>query len=292
MVLSGICQILACCDRNTQSALLCDSCCLICIDRQHVLDVSSTCSPLELHNHAKFSYSLTSIAGGVPLQIAFLVAFSQIVPAHTVTLFRGIISMRVPRFPLIYLTLITLLTLTPLMTSASFFLGNLAFLTSWTYLRFYKSAFPDLETSQPSGLRGDASETFAFAEFFPAPVRGPVANVSNAIYDILVGLHICVPFSAADISASRGDTFAQRSAPGSTRAETERRRALALKALDQRLNASMTAKTPQPASAGPSTDAQPKPVAHTAMTSQPANLGETTYVPENEGNNDKGSTQD
>jgi len=38
MVLSGICQILACCDRNTQSALLCDSCCLICIDRQHVLD--------------------------------------------------------------------------------------------------------------------------------------------------------------------------------------------------------------------------------------------------------------
>lgn len=254
--------------------------------------MSSTCTLSKLHAHAKSCHSLARVAGGVSLQIAFLVAFSQIVPAHTVTLFRGLISMRVPRFPLIYLILNALLTLTPLLSYTSFFLGNCAFLTSWTYLRFYKSAFPDLETSQPSGLRGDASETFAFAEFFPEPIRGPVAVVSNTIYNILVAVHICVPFSAADISASRGDTFTHPNAPTGTRAETERRRALALKALDQRLNASMTAKMPQPASAGPSTDAQPKPIAHTAMTSQPADLGETAYVPENEGSNDKGSTQD
>ncbi|KAI9734804.1 MAG: hypothetical protein M1818_006791 [Claussenomyces sp. TS43310] len=239
------------------------------------------------------AWTLTSISGGIPLHISFLVAFSQIVPAHTVTLFRGIISLRVPRFPLIYLVLVTLLVLTPILTSASFFSANIAFLTSWIYLRFYKSAFPDLETSQPSSLRGDASETFAFSEFFPDPIRGPVATVSDSIYQIFIALHICVPFSAADISASRGESFMQRSAPGSTRAETERRRALALKALDQRLSASMTAKTPQPASAGPSTDAQPKAVAQNVMTSQPSNmLGETSYVPDNEGIGAKGTTQD
>jgi hypothetical protein len=228
-----------------------------------------------------------------------LVAFSQLVPAHTVTLFRGIISLRVPRFPLLYIILITVLALTPLFTSAAFFLSIFGFLVSWTYLRFYKTAFPDLETSQPSSLRGDASETFAFAEFFPDPVRGPISAFSNQIYNLLVTLRICTPFSAADVSASRGDSYLSRSAPSSTRAETERRRALALKALDQRLHAatanpSTTAKTPQPpALAGHDVSTQPKPSVQTAMTSQPgAMLGETSYVPDREGDGaDKGSTQ-
>jgi len=177
---------------------------------------------------------------------------------------------------------VTFLTFTPLMTTASFLLSQYAFITSWTYLRFYKTTFPDLEASQSSSLRGDASETFAFAEFFPDPIRAPVATLSDAIYDTLVTLHICTPFSAADMSASRGESYRQSTngAPGSTRAETERRRALALKALDQRLNASMPK---QPPSSGPSIDAQPKPVAQTAMSSQPSSmLGETNYVPEGE----------
>jgi hypothetical protein len=219
------------------------------------------------------------------------------VPAHTVTLFRGIVSLRVPRFPLLYIILITLLAFTPLLTSASFLLATCGFLVSWTYLRFYKTAFPDLDTSQPSRLRGDASETFAFAEFFPDPLRGPVGNFSNAIYNILVAMRICTPFSAADVSASRGDSFVQRSAPGSTRAETERRRALALKALDQRLHAATagagaTAKTPQPSSsAGTDVTTQPKPNTQTAMTSQPSSiLGETNYVPDTDGIESKGST--
>ncbi len=240
--------------------------------------------------------SLTTIAGGIPLQISFLIAFSQLVPAHTVTLFRGIVSLRVPRFPLLYIILITFLAFTPLLTCASFLLATTGFLASWTYLRFYKKVFPDLDTSQPMSLRGDASETFAFAEFFPDAVRGPIAAFSGAIYNMLVALRICTPFSAAEVSASRGDSFMQRSAPGSTRAETERRRALALKALDQRLHAatasaSMTAKTPQPtSSAVTDVTSQPKPSTQTAMTSQPASiLGETSYVPDREGEGEKGN---
>ena len=222
---------------------------------------------------------MTTINGTIPLQISFLVAFSQLVPAHTVTLFRGIVSLRVPRFPLLHILGVLLLSLTPLLSVASFFLVTSGSLTSWTYLRFYKPAFPDLETSQPTSLRGDASETFAFAEFFPDPAKQFVAAFSNQIYNILVSLRICTPFSAADVSASRGETFMQRGTPGSARAEAERRRALALKALDQRLHAATAgskAQPPPPPVAGPSVQIQPQPNVPTPSTM----LGETSYVPE------------
>lgn len=224
------------------------------------------------------SPSLTSINGTIPLQISFLVAFSQLVPAHTVTLFKGIVSLRVPRFPLIHILAVFILTLTPLLSAASFLLVTNGFMVSWIYLRFYKAAFPDLEASQPASLRGDASETFAFAEFFPDPAKPLISTISNQVYNILVSLHICKPFSVSDVSASRGDTFIQRGAPGSARAEAERRRALALKALDQRLHA---------ATAGPSPKPQPPAVPSSVQVqsqpnTQPAMLGETSYVPDRE----------
>lgn len=221
------------------------------------------------------------------LQIAFLVAFSQLVPAHTVTLFRGFISLRVPRFPLIYIALITTLAFTPLLTSASFILSTLGFITSWTYLRFYKNQFPDLDSSQPSSLHGDASETFAFAEFFPSPLKTPVAAISDQVYNLFVALRICTPFSVQDVAVSRGDSYQLRSTPGSTRAETERRRALALKALDQRLNAA-TASVParpqsQPPAPSVSQVSQPLPGTQTEMTTQTRSmLGETNYEPDRE----------
>lgn len=196
-----------------------------------------------------------------------------------------------------YVLLITLLAFTPLLSATSFLLAVLGFLVSWTYLRFYKTVFPELDTSQPAGLRGDASETFAFAEFFPDVARGPVTVISNTVYGILVALKICTPFPASDGSTSRGDSFAHRGgAPGSTRAETERRRALALKALDQRLSAatagsSLPAKAPQPLSTiVTDVTAQPQPGAQTDMSSQPfGGLGETSYVQEREGDSEKSS---
>lgn len=248
--------------------------------------------------------SLTTIAGTIPLQISFLVAFSQLVPAHTVTLFRGIVSLRVPRFPLLYIGLVLVLSLTPLLSSASLLLALTGFLTSWTYLRFYKSVFPDLDSSQHASLRGDASETFAFAEFFPGPAKPFVAAISEQIFSLLVAVRLCTPFSAADFSAAArgpggdsGSGFLQRGVPGSARAEAERRRALALKALDQRLhaataNAASRAATntvgpppqqPQPAvAAAPSVQSQPQ-LTQTAMTSTPTPmLGETSYNPDHD----------
>ncbi|KAI1506477.1 eukaryotic integral membrane protein-domain-containing protein [Biscogniauxia marginata] len=241
-------------------------------------------------------WTLTTIAGTIPLQISFLVAFSQLVPAHTVTIFRGVLSMRVPRFPLLYVGLVTILSLTPLLTSASFFLAIFGLITSWTYLRFYKTIFPDLDSSQPTSMRGDASETFAFAEFFPGPVKPFVAAFTDQVFNVLVAMGICTPFSQADISAAHGSTFLQRTAPGGVRAEAERRRALALKVLDQRLHAA----TASPAgrgqsqnpiqSSGSTIQTQPQPNTQAAMTSQPTNiLGETNYDPDHD-NIEKGDS--
>ena len=241
-----------------------------------------------------------TIAGTISVQISFLVAFSQLVPAHTVTLFRGLLSLRVPRFPLLYIGLVTLLCLTPMLTAASFLLAVYGFFVSWTYLRFYKVAFPDLDISQPNSLRGDASETFAVAEFFPGPVRPLVAGISDQVFNLLVAMRLCVPFSSADISAARGDhhhTFSHRGAPGSARAEAERRRALALRALDQRLHAATATAAaraqsapvppavipPIPSATGPTVQSQPQATPN-AMTAQAAGgsgmLGETNYNPD------------
>ena len=242
---------------------------------------------------------MTTIAGTVPIQISFLVAFSQLVPAHTVTLFRGLVSLRVPRFPLLYIGLVAFLCMTPMLSSASLCLAVYGFLVSWTYLRFYKPVFPDLDTSQSSALRGDASETFAFAEFFPGPVRPAVAGVSSQIFDVLVAMRLCTPFSAADISVARGDnSFVQRGVPGSARAEAERRRALALKALDQRLHAATAqsgsraqggptppaAQPPAPSATGPTVQTQPQAAGQATMTAPGGTmLGETNYNPDAEG---------
>ncbi|KAG6117591.1 hypothetical protein E4U14_007627 [Claviceps sp. LM454 group G7] len=231
------------------------------------------------------SWTLTSISGGVSIQVAFLVAFSQLIPAHTVTLFRGILSLKVPRLPLLYIGLVTVLSLTPLLTRAAVWQASFGFLSSWTYLRFYKTVFPDLDSSQPASLRGDASDTFAFAEFFPGPIKPFVAGLSEQVFNILVMMRLCVPFSHADMSISRGERSLQRGTPGSARAEAERRRALALKALDQRLSAaSAGAQSKAPAQpSGPTVQTQPQPSAHTAMASKSDSiLGETRFEPDDD----------
>ena len=127
----------------------------------------------------------------------------------------------------------------------------LGFLTSWTYLRFYKKQ-PDLSSASTGGkgIRGDASETFAFAAFWPDAAQPAIAIFADSIYNALVALHVCTPFSAEEIETSNEQAIARgeselpsllepinRRGGVSKREEAERRRALALKVLDQRLHA-------------------------------------------------------
>ncbi len=160
------------------------------------------------------------------------------------------------------------------------------FFTAWIYLRFYRIS-PSLSstaTGDGSVIRGDASDTFSFAHFFPEPIQTPVGALSDSIYNTLVSLKVCIPFSDRDIDAGNEQASARaegglpsimtsngrggRGGGGATRAEAERRRALALEALNQRLNAA--------ASRGPSAAAPSAP----SVSGPSESLGETNYEPE------------
>lgn len=98
-------------------------------------------------------------------------------------------------------------------------------------------------------MKGDPSETFAFVSFFPDFVHPVLAPVCDATYDVLVQLKLCTPFSDSAIETATENAVSRSegglpslmnqggAGGGGKRAEAERRRALALKALDQRLNA-------------------------------------------------------
>ncbi|KAF2263208.1 cytochrome c oxidase subunit I [Lojkania enalia] len=231
----------------------------------------------------------TTISGGIAIQAGFLVSFKQLVPEHTVAIAKGLVRMRVKHFPAIFLLANTISGIV-LGTETAMFLAWFGFMTAWVYLRFYRIS-PSLSsaaTGDGSVIKGDASDTFAFAHFFPEPIQTPVATLADQVYNILVSLRVCTPFSAEDIDAGneQANARAEGGLPsimnpnsrggkgGATRAEAERRRALALKALDQRLHAA--AGRGQPA-----TTASPAAPVNTNM------LGETNYEPERHDEPDK-----
>ncbi|NWJ06513.1 TM115 protein, partial [Crypturellus undulatus] len=97
-------------------------------------------------------------------------------------------------------------------------------LSSWVYLRFYQ---------RHARGRGDMSEHFAFATFFPELLQPPVALLANAVHGVLVKLRICrKTVKRYDVGAPSSITI---SLPGTDPQDAERRRQLALKALNERL---------------------------------------------------------
>ena len=203
------------------------------------------------------------IQGSVALQGAFLVAFKQLVPEHTVTFLRGILKVRVKHFPAIFLAANTLSGFI-IGTDTALVLAWAGFFTSWIYLRFYKNAteLAGSNTGVDSQIRGDASETFAFASFWPDVVQPPISVMADSIYNVLVAVKILKPFSAQDVETSNVQASARvegglpsimnpggKGAKSGKREEAERRRALALKALDQRLQAATANPQLQPSTA-------------------------------------------
>lgn len=209
--------------------------------------------------------ALTPLNGGITTQATFLVAFKQLVPEHTVSIYKGMIKMRVKHFPAVFLAVNTLSGFL-LGTDTALILAWYGLITTWTYLRFYKRQ-PDLSgaSTDDRGLKGDASETFAFATFFPDIMQPPIAAFCNQVFTVLCNLNLCTPFSDEDVAtgneqaAARGEAGLpnfNKQARGtrgmSKREEAERRRALALKALDDRLNAaSSRAATQAPTASTP-----------------------------------------
>ncbi|KAK9462503.1 eukaryotic integral membrane protein-domain-containing protein [Lipomyces oligophaga] len=195
-------------------------------------------------------YEFRTINGTVALQAGFLVALKQLVPEHAVVLFRGLLKVRVKSLPALFLLLNTIIGLFE--AEVNLILTWAGFFTAWIYLRFFRistlsGVLPSPVTSEnpdvnmPTTTRGDASDTFALAGFFPDSFAPLVDSIATYIFGFLVKIHVCTPFSEEDIDAAnqRNNQIRQRFVaplPGSVRAEAERRRALALKALDQRLS--------------------------------------------------------
>ncbi|KAL5334760.1 eukaryotic integral membrane protein-domain-containing protein [Aspergillus crustosus] len=231
------------------------------------------------------SLSVTQICGGISIQASFLVAFKQLVPEHTVTIFKGLVKMRVKHFPAVFLLLNTISGVI-IGTHVAASLAWFGLLTSWTYLRFIKRQ-PDLTGTSTDGfgIKGDASETFAFKCLFPDAIQPPIGFVSDIIYSVLVSLKVVTPFSEDEIASGNQQALARGEAglPSllsnrggrsmAKREEAERRRALALKALDQRLQVAVAART------------QPSPAPSHTQTATPSipgqtMLGETSYTPD------------
>ena len=81
--------------------------------------------------------SPTPIQGLLAVEAGFLVGLKQLIPEHTVSLFKGVIRVRVKHFPAIFV-LANMLSGPLLGTDTAFWLSLTGFLVSWIYLRFFR----------------------------------------------------------------------------------------------------------------------------------------------------------
>ncbi|GAA5987266.1 hypothetical protein JCM11641_003387 [Rhodosporidiobolus odoratus] len=187
------------------------------------------------------------------LQVGFLVAFTQLIPEHQVQILGGAIKMRVKSLPMLYVTFSNIACVVGY--QSPYILIQFGWLVSWFYLRFIK-------WSDSGDFRGDRSETFAFASWFPPFVQPYVTRLTTLLFNLALRFKILEP--RTDLEAGTGGGSYQQ-VPGGQRAEAERRRQLALEALDRRMattptppSAAPAASASNPASAGPGTSSAQK----------------------------------
>ncbi|KAJ3186483.1 hypothetical protein HDU85_007302 [Gaertneriomyces sp. JEL0708] len=166
----------------------------------------------------------------------FVVAFKQAVPEHKVQLF-GRVSIRAKNLPPLVLLVYSISNLIGLVPFAQVVLAHIGFFVAWYYLRFWKLG--------DGGIQGDRSESFAFVTFFPEFVGPYLKPVSHGIYAVgrrlrlVPALSPTLPTTIYDANEALG-----RNMP--VDAEAERRRAVALKALNSHLAESQVADGPEP----------------------------------------------
>uniref|UniRef100_A0A8C5PXH1 Transmembrane protein 115 n=1 Tax=Leptobrachium leishanense TaxID=445787 RepID=A0A8C5PXH1_9ANUR len=192
-------------------------------------------------------YGVVSVAVGVLSTLCFLLAYAAtselyylfsahihgfpafagaILVAHKQTVGDGQLETRqwmqaLPQLVLVALTLLSVVSLVPSRMLVGYAIGMLS---GWVYLRFYQ---------RHSRGRGDMSDHFSFASFFPGPVQPAAALLGKLTHAALVRLRLCPPaVKRYDVGAPSSITI---SLPGTDPQDAERRRQLALKALNERL---------------------------------------------------------
>lgn len=165
-------------------------------------------------------HSFSPIGTTNGLCAALLVAVKQLIPEHEIG-FNGM-NITANYLPLVYITVVTILTLAGLAPVGELVFTLSAFHFSWLYLRFYQ---------RKNGARGDQSETFGFATMFPEPLRTIVAIFAGFGFVMFrplltLGQGVQVePEPVQEAPTSKASSI-----------DAERRRQRALKALDERMN--------------------------------------------------------
>ncbi|XP_056381106.1 transmembrane protein 115 [Hyla sarda] len=192
-------------------------------------------------------YGVVSLSVGVLSSLFFLVAYATtsdlhflfsaqvhgfpafagaVLVAHKQTIGDGLVEPQrwvrlLPQLALLGVTALTVAGLIPGQVLVGYSLGMLS---GWVYLRFYQ---------RHSRGRGDMSDHFSFASFFPAPLQPAAALLGTLTHATLVKLRLCPrAVKRYDVGAPSSITI---SLPGTDPQDAERRRQLALKALNERL---------------------------------------------------------
>ncbi|XP_053325567.1 transmembrane protein 115 [Spea bombifrons] len=192
-------------------------------------------------------YGVVSVAVGVLSALWFLLAYAAtsdlhflfsarihgfpgfagaVLVAHKQTVGDGQLEPRrwVRAMPQIVLLAVTVLSAVGLVPSRMLVGYTIGMLSGWVYLRFYQ---------RHSRGRGDMSEHFSFTSFFPGPIQPATALLGNLTHAALVKLRLCPrAVKRYDVGAPSSITI---SLPGTDPQDAERRRQLALKALNERL---------------------------------------------------------
>lgn len=205
------------------------------------------------------------VSGGTAIQLGFLVALKQLVPEHSIVLFRGAFTVKVKHLVMPVLILYTIVGGAILGRPEIVLLAWSGFFTSWIYLRFFRITYVDpilpssavessADASQSSKagpgktrIKGDASEVFALSTFFyPGPLRDVIHQASRVVFHSLVAIKVCTPFNQDEVEQgnlrARMRTSGRAASNGGEGQKTaaeidaERRRAIALKVLEERLD--------------------------------------------------------
>lgn len=154
----------------------------------------------------------------------FSVAVKQAMPDHVLAT-SPFGKLRNTHIPLLLLFVTITLRLIGLLEGPYPFMFGFGILVSWIYLRFYQK--------HSNGNRGDMADNFGFASFFPSQLQPIVSIFANTIFFALVKIKVCKkPQRKYDVSSPSTITI---TLPGTDPHDAERRRQVALKALNERL---------------------------------------------------------
>ncbi|KAF8966600.1 eukaryotic integral membrane protein-domain-containing protein [Flammula alnicola] len=131
--------------------------------------------------------------GQMALQIAILVAFTQLIPEHQIQIL-GVIKARVKSLPKAYLTLATVLCIVGF--QCPWIIIQFGWFVGWVYLRFYKKNPGDSVGGVDT--YGDRSETFSLISWCPPFIHYPLTLLGNFVYSLANCFHL-MPSAGSDV---------------------------------------------------------------------------------------------